>query len=201
MDNELFLKKLSELTEWHRPQTGPNGHPSVSKGRERKQVEKPEPVTEAELDAMTDTEVQEYYDRLVAWRESLPNDSVPPEIIRLKCNPHDCEDCGQTLNEHRKIECKKYDSAGGHWRTRCANCGNYQHPHTKEFSVSQGASHQFFLNFYRPKLGKYKSKYQPHVNRKVDVDVSKLKTQILNYTVTETETDIIRSLDSNSKAV
>lgn len=196
MDEKLFLQKLSELAEWHRPQTGPQGFPSVKRGSERKQIEKPEPVTEAELDAMSDEAVEEYYERLVRWRESQPNELVPPEIVKLKPPVNPCEDCGEQLSEHRRIECRKYDSHGGHWRSRCVNCNRWQNPLTKEFDISQGASHQFFSSFHRPKKGAYASKYQPKVKKTTEVEI--LKNKIREYTVVETENSIIRSLDSES---
>lgn len=202
MDNELFLKKLSELAEWHRPQTGPQGFPSVKRGTEKASVPKPPPLTEEELDEMSDSEVEAYYEKLIKWRESLPNDSVPPEILKLKCAEKPCDDCGQHLTEQRKVESKKYDSAGGHWRTRCVNCTKYQHPLTKEFSISQGASHQFFLDFYRPKKGVYKSKYQPTASQsgtRTHVEVQVLKNKIREYTVVETDESVIRSFKSETK--
>lgn len=200
MDNELFLKKLSEVAEWHRPQTGPQGFPSVKRGTEKTNVPKPEPVTEAELDAMSDAEVEAYYDQLIKWRESQPNDSVPPEIVKLKAPNKPCEDCGKELTEHRRVECKRYDSSGGHWRTRCVNCTNYQNPLTKEFNISQGASHQFFIDFYRPKQGKYNSKYQPKAKVSAEFDIDQKRQTLRTYTVVETETSIIRTLDSESNS-
>lgn len=196
MDEKLFLQKLSELAEWHRPQTGPQGFPSVRRGKEAHAIAKPPPVTEEELNQMSDEEVEDYYDQLVKWRESQPNESVPPEILKLRAPTEPCEACGKELTEHRRVECKKYDSAGGHWRTRCVNCNLYQNPMTKEFSISQGASHQFFIDFYRPKQGKYNSKYQPKEKKSVEVEV--LKGKIREYTVTETEDSVIRTFNSES---
>jgi hypothetical protein len=197
MNNEEFLKRLSEVAVWARPMTGPGGYPSVRRGFEAKEIPKPDPVTEAELNEMSDAEVEAYYDQLCKWRESQPNPSVGPEILELKPCVKPCEDCGKELSEPRKIECKKYDSAGGHWRTRCVNCTNFKHPLTKEYSVSQASSHQFFLDFYRPKQGKYKSKYQPMAGSgtRTHVEVEVLKDKIREYTVVETDESVIRSLD------
>lgn len=160
MNNEEFLKRLSEVAEWIRPQTGPNGHPSVAKGKNYKPPEHPGPITEDELDSMTETEVKVYYDRLMAWRESQPNDSVPPEIVRLKSAIHKCQDCDRILEEPRRIEFKQHESGTKHWRERCANCSCFRNPITKEFSVESKTAHQFFTDYHRPKKGIYNSKYQ-----------------------------------------
>ena len=81
MDEKLFLQKLSEVAEWHRPQTGPNGACSVNK-RAKSAPQHPGPITQAELDEMSDEDAQLYYDQLMAYKASLPNDSVPAEIIK-----------------------------------------------------------------------------------------------------------------------
>lgn len=206
MDEKEFLQKLSEVAEWHRPQTGPNGHPSVSKGRLAKKIEKPEPVTEQQLEEMSEDEVQDYYNRLVKWRESQPNNSVAPEITKLKCKPHGCEDCTRILEESRRVERKIYESGSKHWRERCVNCGQYKNPLTNEYSISPKEVHQFFIQLHRPKLGKYKSKFQPEPVEKFTAtpkpsvqrcEVEQLKNKIREYTVVETEDSIIRSFSQD----
>lgn len=164
MREEDFLKKLSEVAEWHRPTIGPNGCYSVAKGHPR--VEHPGEITEQELAEMSDEEAQSYYDQLTAWREQLPNESVPPKIKRLKFDPKPCEDCGQTLEQHRQCEKKLYISGTTHWREKCLNCNRYRHPETGKFTVNGLGSHQFFCDYHRPKLGVYQSKHQPNPRNK-----------------------------------
>ncbi len=63
MNNDEFLKRLSEVSEWYRPQTGPMGQPSVSKGRAKPIPLHPGPITEEELDEMSEEAVTEYYEQ------------------------------------------------------------------------------------------------------------------------------------------
>lgn len=169
MDNEDFLKRLSEVADWHRPKLGPSGCNSIAKGRSV--PEHPGEITEQELAEMSDEEAQEYYDKLMAWRESQPNDSVPPEIKRLKFEPRPCDDCSQMLEQHRRTERKLYISGQRHWRERCLNCNKFRHPDTGKFTVNGLGSHQFFCDYYRPKLGVYRSKYQPEPKNKPKPDI------------------------------
>jgi hypothetical protein len=110
---------------------------------------------------MTDEEAQDYYDRLVAYKESQPNESMPPEIIRVKTSAVDCGDCGQHCENGRRVESKICLSGRKHWRTRCLACKLYRDPATGEFTVEAHRVHTYFSTYYRPKLGLYKSKYQP----------------------------------------
>jgi hypothetical protein len=204
MNNDEFLKRLSEVSEWYRPQTGPNGQPSVSKGRAVKVPEHPGPITAEELDEMTEEAVTEYYERLMAWREAQPNITVPPEILKVKYPPQSCEDCDKILEEPRRVERKLHESSQRHWRERCVNCDCFKHPQTGEYSISKKYSHQFFIDFYRPKKGVYKSKYQkePKVKkepkprgRPKKMTKSQLVEQIIaegTWVTHETETSVIR---------
>jgi hypothetical protein len=160
MNNELFLKRLSEVSEWHRPQTGPNGAKSVNK-RAKDEPQHPGPVTELELDEMSDQEAQDYYDQLMAWRSVQPNNSVPPEIIKLKTQAVDCGDCGRHCPDGRRVESKLCTTGQKHWRTRCQACDRYQDPATGEFTLDPKSTHNYLLCYYRPKLGAYNSKHQP----------------------------------------
>ena len=195
MNNEEFLKKLSEVAEWVRPQTGPNGHPSIAKGKNYKPPEHPGPITEEELDAMTETEAEQYYKQLMAWRESQPNNSVPPEITQLKIQAVDCEDCGQHCENGRRVETRLCSTGQPHWRTRCQVCDRYKDPATGKFTLTPKETHNYLLCYYRPKLGVYKSKYQPEPAKK---EIQVIKNKIREYTVVETEDSIIRSFDDES---
>jgi hypothetical protein len=165
MNNEEFLKRLSEVTEWHRPHLGPNGCYSVAKGKETKLIEHPGAVTEQELEEMTEHEVKVYYDKLLAWREAQPNDSVPLEITKVKIQPVDCPDCGQHCATGRRLEVKQYESGAKHWRKFCRECEMFKNPIDGEFNITKHQAHQFFIQFYKPKQGKYKSKYQPKLDK------------------------------------
>jgi hypothetical protein len=165
MNEKEFLKRLSEVSEWHRPQTGPNGCYSVVKGAKAKSIEHPGVITEQELEEMTDSEVKRYYDRLMAWREAQPNESVPPEILKVKVQARDCDDCGRHCPQGRRTQRKLHESGGRHWREYCEVCEHFKDPLTGLFTVNKEVSHQYFTQFYKPKLGKYKSKYQPKLDK------------------------------------
>ena len=165
MNKDEFLKRLSEVAEWHIPMLGPNGCYSVAKGR-TKVIEHPGEVTAEELEEMSDWEVKRYYDKLMAWRESQPNPSVHPEILKVKIQPTDCEDCGRHCPLGRRTEKKLHESGAKHWRERCVECDTFKDPLTGQFTLSKQASHQYFIQFYKPKLGKYRSKYQPKLEPK-----------------------------------
>jgi hypothetical protein len=164
MDEKEFLKRLSEVSEWHRPQTGPNGARSVNK-RAKNAPQHPGALTQSELDEMSDEEAQEYYEQLLAWREAQPNDSVSPEITKVKVQAIDCPDCGQHCPNGRKTERKLHESGAKHWREHCKECQMFKDPLTGQFTLTREASHQYFIQFYKPKQGKYKSKYQPKLDK------------------------------------
>jgi hypothetical protein len=159
MNNEEFLQRLSEVSEWHRPQCGPNGAVSVNK-RAKSGPQHPGTVTEAELAAMDEDEITEYYERLLAWREAQPNASVPPEIKRVKIQAVDCEDCGRHCPQGRRTERKLYESGTRHWREFCTECELFKSPVSGLYEIPKLGNQQFFNSYHRPKLGVYASKYQ-----------------------------------------
>ena len=172
MDNEEFLRRLSEVSEWYRPRLGPNGCYSVSP-KNIKLVEHPGEITEQELMDMSEQEAQAYYEQLVAWREQQPNESIQPEILRVKCQPVDCADCGKHCENGRRVERKLHESGGKHWRTKCVTCGLYRDPMTGKFTVTPAQAHTYLTQIAKPKLGKYRSKYQP-VKEKI-AKIAKIK--------------------------
>jgi hypothetical protein len=201
MNNDEFLKRLSEVSEWYRPQTGPQGQPSVSKGRAKPIPEHPGAVTEAELDEMTEEAVTEYYDQLIAWREAQPNASVPPEILRLKPYARTCEDCNKSCDSTRLVECKQYVTVVRHWREYCNYCERFRDPRTGEFSVSRQGSAQFFGNLYRrdKPMPKAKVPKEPKIKKPLGrpkkLTKSQLVEQIISegtWIVQETDTSLIR---------
>lgn len=204
MNKDEFLKRLSEVSEWHIPMLGPNGCYSVSKGRASKLVEHPGEVTAEELEEMSESEVKKYYEQLMAWREQQPNPSVQPEIIKVKTQPVDCPDCGKHCPNGRRTEKKLHESGSRHWRERCTECDMFKDPLTDQFTLSKQASHQYFIQFYKPKLGKYKSKYQPKLeptakaerpNRKLKLTKSQIMEKIISeghWETRETEDSITR---------
>jgi hypothetical protein len=201
MNNDEFLRRLSEVSEWYRPQCGPQGQPSVSKGRAKPIPLHPGPITAEELDEMSEEAVTEYYEQLIAWREAQPNASVPPEILRLKPYARTCEDCNKACDSTRSVERKLYVSTAKHWREYCDYCELFKNPRTGEFSVKREASAQFFGNLYRKDRPppRVKVKKEPKVRgprgRPKKLTKSQLVEQIIaqgHWEVTETETSVIR---------
>lgn len=158
MDNEEFLKRLSEVSEWSRPQVGPTGCASVRKGHP--EPEHPGAITEAELEEMTDEEVELYYAQLIAWREAQPNETLRPVIQRVKVQAKNCEDCDRHCPEGRRTQRKLHYTGSRHWREWCQTCELFRDPATGKFTLPKLGSHQYFGSYYRPKLGVYDSKYQ-----------------------------------------
>ena len=200
MNNEEFLKRLSEVSEWHRPQTGPGGAASINK-RARSTPEHPGPVTQTQLAEMTDDEAQDYYDRLMAWREAQPNQSMPPEILRLKTYARTCEDCEQTCDSTRRVECRQYMTGRAHWREYCNYCESFKDPRTGEFSVKRVISAQFFANLYRRDrpLPRVKVAKEPRVRGPRGRPRKLTKTQLVEQIIAdghwvthETEDSVIR---------
>jgi hypothetical protein len=201
MNNDEFLKRLSEVSEWYRPQTGPQGQPSVSKGRAKPIPLHPGAITAEELDEMSEEAVTEYYDQLIAWREAQPNASVPPEILRLKPYARTCEDCNKSCDSTRRVECKQYITGKEHWREYCNYCELFKDPRTNKFSVSRQGSAQFFGNLYRkdkpmPKIKVAKEpKIKKPLGRPKKLTKSQLVEQIIaqgTWVTHETETSVIR---------
>jgi len=208
MNKKEFLQRLSEVSEWHRPHLGPNGCYSVAKGKTIKLPEHPGTVTEQELEEMSEHEVKCYYDRLLAWREAQPNESVPPEITQVKVQAVDCEDCGRYCEYGRRTQRKLHDSGSRHWREFCVECEQFKDPATGKFTVPKLGSHQYFNDYYKPKLGLYRSKYQPEpkavkvIEPKVPKPPKLTKSQLVEKIISEgswhtTETDhsIIRRFE------
>ncbi len=183
MNNDKFLKRLSEVAEWHRPHLGPNGCYSVAKGKTVKTVEHPGAITELELEAMTDWEVQQYYDQLMAWQESQPNESVPPEIVKVKVQAVDCEDCGRYCEHGRRTQRKLHENIQRHWREFCTECEQFKNPETGRFDIPKLGSHQFFRNYLKPKLGRWPNQ---------SPDLPKISRQQLIRKIEENEHQIIR---------
>lgn len=186
MDEKLFLQRLSEVSEWHRPKLGPNGALSTNK-RAKDLPEHPGPITEEQLDLMTDAEAEDYYERLMAWRATQPNNSVPPEILKVKIQAVDCEDCGVHCAEGRRVETRLCSTGQRHWRTRCEACNLYKDPATGQFSIEPQVAHSYLMSYYRPKLGLNNSKHQK-VNKNPDPQIKTQLKQIVRY---ETEDAIL----------
>ncbi len=172
MDNEEFLKRLSELAEWERPQYGVNGAKSVLKGQNRKKVP---PI------------IEEYLDDLEEEQEPQvtgPNQSIGPVITKLKPQQRNCDDCGCVVT-NRKVERKLHFTNKPHWREHCVTCNLYKDPRTGKFSLTSKESQMIYQTVTRGE-GKYRSKYQKHI-----------KTPQPVYKTVETDTGFVKILVEN----
>lgn len=163
MNHELFLKRLREVAEIEHPHDN------------RKQVPPPPKVTNEELDEMTEHEVKEYWDQLVAWRESLPNETIQHELVKIKHEPKTCEDCGKEV-VNRKVHIRLCHTGAPHWRTHCMTCHLHQNPLTKKFDMNGTDSNNLWKSIMRPREQKYNSKYSKMITD-FNVNNSVNKTQ------------------------
>lgn len=145
MDNEQFLKRLTELAEWEYPKIGPNGCESVVKKRGRKSQEEQE--WEANEEEMIGEEV------VVS-----DNDTLPPRITKLKPHVELCPDCGETVLD-RTVAIKKCYTNKPHWRQQCVTCKKHRDPRTGEFCLT-GVEAQLAWQAYNRGNGIYNSKHQ-----------------------------------------
>jgi len=78
------------------------------------------------------------------------NPTHTPELVKVKIQAIDCEDCGAHCPNGRQMELKFYSKAPNHvphWRQRCKTCNKYKDPNTGEFTLPQGPACQVFLNW------------------------------------------------------
>jgi hypothetical protein len=118
MDNNEFLQKLSELTEWEIPKVGPGG---CSMHRKKAVVE------EVELDEDGEE---------IVFEEPItkgPNTTMAPRIIKIKPQPRMCEDCHEIVDNRVTLRKVNFTPVM-HWREKC-NCGIHKDPNTGEFSL------------------------------------------------------------------
>lgn len=137
MDKELFKQKLSEVAEWSLPKLSVSdikeaGQRSRGRGRPTKES------------LYQDAHEVEFLDLFEGH-----NPTMAPELVKVKPQPANCQDCGQECTEAPRREIKKYAQPHHktHWRERCLACKRYRHPETGLFDVPAGPACQIFLNW------------------------------------------------------
>lgn len=165
MDNKLFLKRLSEVSDWYRGDSA-NYHKD-----NKKLVSQPPVYTEVELAEMSDEEAEELYEWVMAWREQQPNEGLPPLIKTVKIQAKDCEDCGRHCPNGRRTEHKLCQTGVKHWRHRCTECSLYRDPSDGSYSLDAHGVHQYLCSYYRPTLkgDKHGPKAKPKVKTKESI--------------------------------
>lgn len=109
MDEQQFLRKISEVSEWTR-ETPDLFNP------EGKCISRPK--TGVDIEKVTDPEL------------------FPIKIISFKQQQQICDHCGTSILGEPHLEHKFYVTYKiKHWRTRCLTCMKAQCPQTQEFNL------------------------------------------------------------------
>ena len=147
MDNEEFKRRLSEVAEWKLPDTPRETSLNAKKKRGRKSNEE---------------QYMELREEIFHEEFGGVNQTYPPMLVRLKCQPVDCEDCGNSCPNGRKKETKLYETGAKktrNWRERCITCGLHKNPFTGKFELSSQESSYVWTEWLRDRKGEYKSKF------------------------------------------
>lgn len=123
MNDEEFKRKLSEVAEWKIPDTPRETSLNAKKKRGRKSNE---------------DEYMELREEIFYEEFGGVNPTYPPMLLKVKCQPTTCEDCGKICENGRKKEKKLYDTNRNHWREKCVTCGMNQNPYTGKFDLTPG---------------------------------------------------------------
>lgn len=148
MDDEEFRKRLSEVAVWEIPKTPRETSLNNKKKRGRKSNE--------EL-------YQELREEIFLEEFDGTNPTYPPMLVKLKCQPTTCEDCGEHCPSGRQKETKLYEANNKrHWRERCVTCSRTKNPYTGQFDLTNAtASHiwnAWIRELKQPKKMVYKKK-------------------------------------------
>jgi hypothetical protein len=129
MDNELFKQKLSEVSNWKLPEINVNDINKATKGRGRKSKE---------------SEYQEEHEQVFLEMFEGVNPTFPPQLVDLKVQAVDCEDCGKHCPNGRQLESKFYTTNDKpHWRKKCLTCKHWENPLTGKFDIDNGTESSF----------------------------------------------------------
>jgi ssDNA-binding Zn-finger/Zn-ribbon topoisomerase 1 len=125
MDNELFLKRLSELAELTQVKVPRTGN------------------------------LREASDDNVVWRQGQPvlidkknNPSLSWQVKKLKTQAKTCEDCGQMVKD-RRVTKSHYTFPKSHWRQQCWGCNKVKDPETGEYTVAPPLAQSRFISWFR----------------------------------------------------
>jgi hypothetical protein len=126
MNNDEFLKRLSEVSEWCRP-TITQADPRRGR-RGRKSYE--------------EIEWEENEEEALGEEIHMgPNETIPPMLTKIKHEVKNCEDCGR-LCQGRRVEMRMCSYPRDHFRQHCKFCGLTKNPLTGKFDLKQGVELQ-----------------------------------------------------------
>jgi hypothetical protein len=173
MDQKLFEQKLSEVADWKIPESLQETSANAKKKRGRK--------SEEEL-------YQEAHEEIFMEIHGGVNPTITPMLTNVKCQPVDCEDCGQHCPNGRHTEKEYYRTNHGHWRERCRTCNKHKNPYTGDFDMSAQASPAIWTAYL-------KGSKKPAALRKILAEIeAKYNTKII-----ETETGYIKIYPEKSE--
>jgi hypothetical protein len=136
MDNDLFLKRLTDVAEWFRPkETGFSVN--TPKSLKRKYAQLAAKVDTEEGSEESDTEDEQ--------SEPLKEVETAPRIVRIHPIVKDCEDCGKKKVYDRVVTSKLlHGPARNYWKHHCSSCKSYKNPYTGEYSLQDRAATETF---------------------------------------------------------
>lgn len=128
MDKTKYLELLSQVAEWRIP---PLSDTDV-KESQRRQRGRGRPSQE-ELDQILHE--QQFLDL-----HNGCNPTMAEELVSVKIQSVNCEDCGELCAQGRRLDIRLFPAqrnAIAHRRSRCMECGLYQHPETGAYTMPQ----------------------------------------------------------------
>lgn len=145
MNDEEFKQKLSEVAEWKIPDTPRETSLNAKKKRGRKSNE---------------DEYMELREEIFYEEFGGVNPTYPPMLLKVKCQPTICGDCGRTCENGCHKEKKLYETGKGkkrNWRERCVTCGLHKNPFTGKFELNSNQAPHAWTSFLRDSKGVYKT--------------------------------------------
>lgn len=145
MDDEEFKRRLSEVADWKLPDTPRETSLNAKKKRGRKSAE---------------DEYQELREEIFYEEFGGVNPTYAPMLIKVKCQPTTCEDCGKLCPSGRKKEKKLYETGSKknrNWREKCVTCNMAKNPFTGKFDLSTQQASFVWTNYLRETKGLYKT--------------------------------------------
>ena len=125
MDNELFLKRLSELAEV--TQIKPPRSASVRETNEPSTIWRS--GREMEID-----------------RKDNPTLNIASKRLKVEAKP--CEDCGKMVKD-RCVNRSLYTFPKRHWRKSCTGCDCVWNPETGAFDLDLKSAQAYFVRLYK----------------------------------------------------
>ena len=147
MDDQEFKRKLSEVADWKIPENLQETSNNAKKKRGRKSAEE---------------QYQEAHEEIFLEMFDGVNPTHAPLLLKVKCRPTTCEDCGNHCPNGRKKEKKLYKTGKDekrNWRERCVTCELHQNPFTGKFELNSTEASHVWTDWLRDRKGEYKSRY------------------------------------------